>query len=337
MAQLLLPLLPSGATAINDILSVRNENGSWYYFAGISPIFSHNEKDMASFRMFTSQLIVSGQCRNINIIKAFGVSSNSVWRSVKKYKEGGIKAFFQARRGRGGSVIGGEVKKGCQELLDKGWSRNDICDKLAIKYDTLRKAIASGRLHGLNGNPAFAKRGSSKSERTVEDAKAGAGMGVGCKRTVERTLAAMGKLNQASVKFENCLDLSKGGVLCSLPAPEACGLYRHLHILPLLPAGYYSNYNIITVFAFMFLCRIKAIDSLRFQPAGELGKLLGLDRIPEVKTMRKKLKLLSDENAVKEWAGKLSKDWLEGTPELAGVLFIDGHVSLYFGNKTKLP
>ncbi len=111
MPQLILPLLPSGATAINDILSVQNDNGSWYYFAGINPIFSHDEKDLASFRMFTSQLIASGQCRNKAIIKAFGVSSNSVKRSVKKYKEGGIKAFFQPRKGRGGSVITGEVKR----------------------------------------------------------------------------------------------------------------------------------------------------------------------------------------------------------------------------------
>ena len=53
--------------------------------------------------------------------------------------------------------------------------------------------------------------------------------------------------------------------------------------------------------------------------------------------MREKLKMPSDENAVKEWAGLLSKDWMENTPDLAGVLFIDGHVSLYFGKMTKLP
>ncbi len=94
MSQLILPLLPSGSTEINDYLSVKNENGYWYYFVGINPIFSHEENDLASFRMFTSQLIVSGQCRNIDIIKAFGVSPNSVKRGVKKYKKGGIKAFF---------------------------------------------------------------------------------------------------------------------------------------------------------------------------------------------------------------------------------------------------
>ncbi len=337
MPQLILPLLPSGATEINDILSVQNENGFWYYFAGLFPVFSHDEKDQASFRMFTSQLIVSGQCRNSAIVKAFGVSPSSVKRSVKKYKEGGIKAFFQPRKGRGGSVLTAEVKKECQELLDNGWSRNDVCNKLNIKYDTLRKAIASGRLHEPNTNKDSAKNSSSKSDRTVEDAKAGEGMGVACTRTVERSLAAMGRLDQAATKFENCIDLTMGGVLCSLPALDACGLYRHLNILPQLPAGYYSSIHIITALAFIFLCRIKTIEQLRFQHAGEFGKMLGLDRIPEVKTMRKKLKILSNGNEVQEWAGQLSKDWMESFPDLAGVLFIDGHVSLYFGGKTKLP
>ena len=53
--------------------------------------------------------------------------------------------------------------------------------------------------------------------------------------------------------------------------------------------------------------------------------------------MREKLKILSNEKAVKEWAGQLSKEWMESAPDLAGVLFVDRHVSLYFGKKTKLP
>ncbi|MCK5542115.1 MAG: hypothetical protein KAI40_05435 [Desulfobacterales bacterium] len=162
-------------------------------------------------------------------------------------------------------------------------------------------------------------------------------MGVACTRTVERTLAATGKLDHTSTEFENCIDLTMGGVLCSLPALDACGLYRHLNILPRLPFGYYNNVHIVTILAFMFLCRIKAVEKLRFQPAGELGKLIGLDRIPEVKTLREKLKILSDDNAVKQWSGELSKDWMKSAPDLSGVLFVDGHVSLYFGKKTKLP
>lgn len=337
MPQLILPLLSPGATRINDILSVENKDGFWYYFMGLNPIFSHEDNDYASFRMFTSQLIVSGQCKNIDIVRAFGVSPGSVKNGVKKYKEGGIKAFFQARKGRGGSILTEKVKKECQKLLDNGCSRKDICEKFDIKYETLRKAIIDGRLHEPEIDKAAADKGSSKSDRTKEDAKAGAVLGVACTRTSERSLASVGQLNRASSEFENCLDLTFGGVLCALPALDACGLYRHLDILPELPAGYYSKTHVLTTLAFMFLCRIKSIEKLRFNPVGELGKLLGLDRIPEVKTMREKLKILSNGAEVKEWAGELGKDWMESAPDLSGVLFIDGHVSLYFGNKTKLP
>jgi hypothetical protein len=50
-------------------------------------------------------------------------------------------------------------------------------------------------------------------------------------------------------------------------------------------------------YRYMALCRIKAVEQLQYQPPGELGKLLGLDRIPEVRCLRKKLSQLSQEDA----------------------------------------
>lgn len=337
MNQLLLPFIPRGATEISGILSVENREGFWYYFSGINPVFCHEQNDLQSFRMFTSQLIATGQCKNRDIIRVFGVSSSSVKRYVKKYKQAGITAFYEPRKGRGASVLTQQVKSQCQKLLDNGVSRREICDKLNIKYDTLRKAIVAGRLHEPDLVKAEKKSGSSKSQRTIADAKAGEGSGVACTRTVERTLAATGQLAQVDSRFENCLDLPMGGVLSALPALDACGLYRWLNLLPQLPAGYYSNLHIITALAFMFLCQVRVIEQLRFKPAGELGKLIGLDRIPEVKTMRQKLKRLSQGDGVENWAGQLSEDWMQSSPHLAGILFVDGHVSLYFGKKTKLP
>jgi hypothetical protein len=40
---------------------------------------------------------------------------------------------------------------------------------------------------------------------------------------------------------------------------------------------------------------------------------------------------------IKQWAGKLSKDWMDSFPELAGIFYIDGHVIVYFGHQTKMP
>lgn len=79
------------------------------------------------------------------------------------------------------------------------------------------------------------------------------------------------------------------------------------------------------------------MEQLQHHPPGELGKLMGLDRVPEVRCLREKLKLLSSNQAPQEWASLLSQQWLQDDPDLAGTLYVDGHVRLYHGKKTKLP
>ena len=67
---------------ISDSISVVRENGRWIYFCGVQPVFQHAENDHRVFRMFTAQLICQGACRQVDIVRAFGVSKNSVIRSV---------------------------------------------------------------------------------------------------------------------------------------------------------------------------------------------------------------------------------------------------------------
>ena len=126
-------------------------------------------------------------------------------------------------------------------------------------------------------------------------------------------------------------------MLCALPALAANGLFRHVHDCLAQLRGYYSTLHVIVLLAHMALCRIKTVEQRQYQPPGELGKLLGLDRVPEVRCLRRKLAALSLADGPKKWAGLLSRDWLEAAPELSGVLYVDGHVRLYHGSQTALP
>ena len=147
----------------------------------------------------------------------------------------------------------------------------------------------------------------------------------------------MGMLQGAPTQFENCRDVSFGGVLCALPALVANGLFEHLRkIFPSL-SGYYTTLQVVTLLAYMALCRIKTVEQLQYAAPGELGKLMGLDRIPEVRCLRKKLARLSQDDAPEKWAGLLSRQWLQAPSEHAGTLYVDGHVRLYHGKQTKLP
>ena len=102
----------------------------------------------------------------------------------------------------------------------------------------------------------------------------------------------MGALGSAPIQFEAARDVPKGGVLLALPALLAAGLLRHSEALYSLPDGFYGIASIFLLLALMALARIKSVEQLRYVAPGEWGNLLGLDRIPEVRTLRQKLEIL---------------------------------------------
>ena len=139
MPQALLPLIPDGATPINGRISVTQENHQWTYFCGVAPVFQHAQDDRRSFRMFTAQLVCQGACRQIDVIRVFGVSANSVRRGVEKYRQEGAAGFYGTRKGRGATVMTNEVTAQAQQPLSLGGSRREVADQLGVRYDTLRK------------------------------------------------------------------------------------------------------------------------------------------------------------------------------------------------------
>jgi transposase len=334
MTQLLLPFISPGITQINPLVSVCRNDDLWTYFLGRYPIYSHRVNDQRMFRLTIAQLIESGACRQKEVIKAFGVSKRSVIRAQNKLRDCGSEAFFVECRGRKTApVLTSGVLDHAQRLLDKGLSRRQAAEELCVKYDTLRKAVNDGRLKGkVNDESA-----TNKSERTVVDAAAADGMGTACTRVEERTFAAFGVCEGASVRFESCLDVPKGGVLCALPALLANGLLEGAEKLLGTVKGYYTTFHILLLIAFMALCRIKTMEQIRGHAPGEFGKLLGLDRVPEVRCLRNKIDDLSAGSTAEQWACHLSKHWMDADKDSAGTLYIDGHVRVYHGGLTKPP
>ena len=68
-------------------------------------------------------------------------------------------------------------------------------------------------------------------------------------------------------------------------------------------------------------------------PPQDLGRLLGLDRAPEVKTIRRKLAELAGRAAGSELVAALARHHAANDPGALGYLYIDGHVRVYAGSK----
>ena len=183
--------------------------------------------------------------------------------------------------------------------------------------------------------PAEPSPGLTKSARSATDSAAP--MGMGATHELARVAASLGQMEAVTPVFHEALDVPNGGVLLALPALLAVGLLRHVRTDFQLPKGYYPLESLFVLLAFMALARIPSMEQVRYCAPGEWGKVLGLDRIPEVRTLRKKLALLSKHEHLEAWSAKLCADWMGREPDRASVLYIDGHVRVYHGSLTKLP
>ncbi|WP_428354553.1 hypothetical protein [Methyloprofundus sp.] len=147
MVQRQFPMFPVGSTLVTHDLAVEKRDGKITYFYATLPVFTHDENDDASFQMITAQFYANSYVKQMDIVRAFGVTPISVKRAVKRYQEQGVQGFYAPKNTRGAAVLTDEVLQAAQQLLSQGQDPCDVADQLNIKRDTFSKAIRAGRLH----------------------------------------------------------------------------------------------------------------------------------------------------------------------------------------------
>lgn len=159
-------------------------------------------------------------------------------------------------------------------------------------------------------------------------------MGIAADWIPERIQAARGELERTPIQFQNHRSLSWGGVLMVLPHLIQTGLLTYRNHYEPLDRGYYDLDFIMRLVSLMYLCRIKNPEQLGHIRPGEFGKLLGIDRVPEAKCLRGKLKAIANQQQGRAWNMELARWW--SASEDNEFYYIDGHVQVYHGYKARL-
>jgi hypothetical protein len=154
MPQMLLPMFPAESTELSSTISFAARDGMVTYFHGCMPVFRHAVDDVASFRMFTSQLHLNDQCKQMDIVRAFGVPKVTVLRAVEQLRTRGSASFFARRRvERKPRVLTPEVLGKVQALIDAGVAPADAAREADLKPNTVNKALHAGRLREKKRTP----------------------------------------------------------------------------------------------------------------------------------------------------------------------------------------
>jgi hypothetical protein len=105
----------------------------------------------------------------------------------------------------------------------------------------------------------------------------------------ERVLSAIGGLREAPSIFGSHEAVRYGGLLSIIPALINQGLLTVKDIYKAWERGYYGLVHILLTLCFIYLLRLKNPEGLKKCNVGELGRVIGLDRVPEVKCLRKRI------------------------------------------------
>jgi DNA-binding CsgD family transcriptional regulator len=153
-------------------------------------------------------------------------------------------------------------------------------------------------------------------------------------RIWDRLLACFGLLDDAAPIFGNAKAVPAAGVLCALPALVVSGIFRSAHkIYGEIGPSFYGLRTTLLTLLLMALWRIQRPEALKEHDPQSLGRLLGLDRAPEVKTMRRKLTRLASYRRAEQLGRELARLRVDGRGHLMGFLYVDGHVRVYHGKR----
>jgi transposase len=331
-----LPVAPSQLDQVSPELAVARQDGQVVLFNAGGPIFMFQEADAEGRRVAVAVASQIGLAPPKALAEAMGIHRSMVFDYRDRYAEGGVAALRTQKSGpKGPHKLDGETLARAQALLAKGTSNRSIARLLVVSEGVIRQALKQGRLRPAESAiPAPGMKGPGA--RNEEDRTSSGGVAV--KRHGERMLAAVGALAEATPSFTAAESVARAGVLVALPMVVLQGLYEvGQQVYGSLKNGYYGLNAVLSTLVFMALLRIRSIEQLPSHAPGEFGLVLGLDRSPEIKTVRRKLAELGGRAQSLELQAAFADRWAAESPELLGFVYVDGHVRPYHGRKHSLP
>jgi transposase len=151
-------------------------------------------------------------------------------------------------------------------------------------------------------------------------------------RSGDRGLARLGLLDDAVPLFADQECLPRAGVLLAVPLLVRHGLIEaFVKVYGSLHPSFYGLRTIVVTLFLGALLRIKRPEHWKEYRPEDLGAILGLDRAPEVKTVRRKFTRMAAMGRGKLLMEELVRGRIAADEDRVAFLYVDGHVREYHG------
>ena len=358
---------------INSRCTLRRHEDQRVIVVGGLPVHHYRADDAVAEAYGVVLLVDSGFAQQTEVAAAFGLSERTVRRHQERYAHSGMVGLGRTegwRRGR--RRISGRRLRSIEKLKSQGLSNRAIAQRLGVSEMAIRKLVGPSRCEPVEQlalvatlsvpvrepppipaastaivtGAADRAQTASANEPTREPAATEESVADSepvpmsldrdaSDRSFDRQLAYLGLLDDAAPLFRAGAQVPGVGVLLALPCLMQSGLLQIARQLygEIGPAFYGLRTTLLTLWM-MALLRIQRHEHLKERDPAALGRLLGLDRAPEVKTLRRQLTRLAAHQRAEQFGAQLARLRVDQRGDLMGFLYIDGHVRAYHGERT---
>ncbi|MBW2736395.1 MAG: helix-turn-helix domain-containing protein [Deltaproteobacteria bacterium] len=344
---------------MNHRASLHEQEGVCVVWLDGQPWLRFDSDDVAARRFAMAQLCGLRVATQAQIAAAFGVGTATVERASQAFRKHRIAGLQPKKRSRQGCVQEPSLHKAIVAQARSGESIRAIALRFGISRTAVKTSFKRSNWHPLENQQALPAMPTEPIDRVnvesvpvVDDAQELAAEAIEpttqadsqsvvlppertddtnpSDRLGDRVLARLGLLDDAAPLFEDADNVGEVGALLVFPLLVQQGvLFETMRLFDRIgPAFYGLRTSVVCLLLLMTLNLSRLQQVMRRDPA-QLGRLVGLDRITEVKTIRRKLRLLVAQKRSLELMSALAVRQLAKQDEIWA--YLDGHVSVYSG------
>jgi transposase len=349
---------PECLRVINERCLLRNQDGHCVVVVSGMVLAQYASHDRMAEAHAMVSLAEQGWANQIEIARAFACSARTVRRHQRRFESGGLAALGHGEGyPRGHARLANAREQMVQRLKANGVGQREIARRVGVSEKAIRKLLRrlgwksadSANQLTFEAAPAVQSSQPVLQKPTVLQAPESADPNLSAfcaaaqtgptsqdtdpsDRCTDRLLARLGLLEDAPPLFGSAVAVPRAGVLLALPVLIASGVFECAQkIYGSIGPSFYGLRTSLLTLLLMALWRIKRPENLKEYCPQSLGRVLGLDRAPEVKTLRRKLTRLAAVGRAAQFGDALAQRRVALRGKATGFLYVDGHVRVYHG------
>ena len=354
---------PDDVRVINDRCLIRSRDGRRVVIVSGMVLAQYGEADRMAEAYAMVSLVDQGLADQNDVARAFGCSDRTVRRHRQRFEEGGLAAL-----GHGDGYPEGRARlvpsrrRLIGQYKAEGVSVREIARRIGVRENAVRKVLR--RLGwkaedaapqqpslGVDDAPAEKRRGQTTDgdPKSCVMSASGADPNLSAFSSAtpplssqdrdpgDRMFARLGLLDDAPPLFGSRAAVPRAGVLLAVPALVGSGIFGCAQeVYGSIGPAFFGLRTTIMTLLLMALWRIRRPEGLKEHSPTDIGCVLGVDRAPEVKTLRYKLAHLAAMEKATMLGHALAQRRVARRGDALGFLYVDGHVRVYHGIR-RLP